>query len=323
MVCKSHSASWVFVCLGILLFLNGKWALGADFPDKSVRVIVNYAPGSGADAEARGITPYVQKHLGVSVNIENVPGADGRIGLSRLWKSKSDGYTLIIHTTTMSLVGETLFNPEYRVADLSHIYSWSRTNMVLTVNIETYKTFDEFVKAGRERQLSAGLPGRGSLSHLLGSMLTDELGLKVKWVPFDGGGEALAALAGKHIDFAVGGSTTALPLVKGGKLRPLLVLADRKDSVYPDVPLAKNAGLKLSFFAAIRGVDGPPKMLPQVVKILEDAFAKAAKEPEYMAWAQQKRMLDVVPLDQEEYAKAIEEQQKLIEKYKDVLKQDK
>ncbi len=301
------------------LAFTGTAASAAAFPEKSVTVVVNFSPGSGIDLEARGIVPYVQKHLGVTVSIENVPGADGKIGLTRVWKARPDGYTLVIHSTTLTLIGERISEPEYRFSEFSHIFSWSRTSQVLVVNAERWKTSDEFVKAARERQLSAGLPGRGTAAHLSGLIFVDALGIKVNWVPFDGSGEALTALAGKHIDFAVVGSTSPVSLVKAGKLRPLVVFANKQDVVFPDVPLAKDLGYQFAVVPLIRGIDGPPKTDPAAVRAVEAAFARAVKEPDYLAWGQ-KRMLEVVSLGHEDYSKAIEGQEKEIDRYKSFFK---
>jgi tripartite-type tricarboxylate transporter receptor subunit TctC len=301
------------------LVLVGTAASGATFPTKPVTVIVNFSPGAGIDLEARGIVPYVQKHLGTRVTIENVPGADGKIGLTRVWKAKPDGYNVIIHTTTLTLIGERIAETEYRFIDFTHIFSWSRTNSVLVVNSEKWKTFNEFVTAAKERALSAGVPGRGTASHLAGLILVDALGIKVNWVPFDGSGEALTALAGNHIDFASVASTSGLPLVKAGKLRALVAFANNKDPVFPDVPLAKDLGYNFPVVPMIRGVDGPPKMDQAATKAIEAAFAKAIKDPEYLAWAE-KRMVEVISLNQEEYTKAIESQITEIDRYKNFFK---
>ncbi|MFB3884866.1 MAG: tripartite tricarboxylate transporter substrate binding protein [Thermodesulfobacteriota bacterium] len=317
--CCTRIIVLVFSFLVFLVFTMGI-SFGVGFPEKPIKVIIPYPAGSSIDAEARCILPFVEKHLGVRVTIENIPGADQKIGLTKVWKAKPDGYTLLIHTTTMSVIGEyIILNPEYRIIDLSHIFSWSQTNSVLVVNTETWKSFAEFVKAARERVLSAGLPGRGTSSHLNALILADKLGIKANWVPFDGSAEVGSALAGKHIDFSVCATTSALPLVKAGKLKPLLVLADSKDNVFPDIPLAREAGYNFNVIPLIRGADGPPKIPTEVIGVLETAFGKAAKEPEFLAWAE-KRMMKVVPLNHDEYRKAIEGQQKETAKYKDLLK---
>ncbi len=316
---KCYSGILCFLCFCLTLFFGEGKVLSAKFPEKTVKFIVAFSPGAGIDLEARGLVPYLQKYLGVSTTIENVPGADGKIGLTKTWRANPDGYTLAIHTTTMTLMGEILLNPEYRVADFSHIYSWSLSNTVLVVQSEKWKTFDELVQDARKRPVSVGMAGRGSSTHLNSIILWNGLGIKVNWVPYDGAGNALAALAGGHIDVVAAATTSALTLVKAGKIRPLLVLANSKDMVYPDVPLAKDLGYKHTFVPMIRGADGPPKMGTQVVKVLEEAFAKAVKDPGYIQWANN-RMMEIIPLNSSEYGKMIETQQKEIEKFRDLLK---
>lgn len=312
----------VLISFGVGCFLNVANISAANFPEKPIKIIVPFGPGSGVDAEARGIAPYLQKNLGVTVTIENVPGADGRIGLTKAWKADPNGYTFVIHTATMSLIGEALFNPEYRVRDFSRIFSWTSFNQVLVVNTESWKNWDEFIKAARTRTLSLGMPGRGSASHLMGLILVDGLAVKVNWVPFDGGAGAITALAGKHIDFASVATTTALPMVRANKLRPLLVLADEKDPVFPDISISKDLGYSFPSIPTLRGIDGPPKMAMEKIKIIEAAVAKAIKEPDYIAYAKRK-MTDIIPLDHEEYQKAIERQYKEIQKYKGFFKEEK
>jgi len=294
-------------------------ALSAAFPAKPVRLIIGFAAGSGVDIEARGLAPYLQKHLGTQVIIENVPGANAKIALTKVWRANPDGYNVMIHTTTMSIIGQFMLNPEYRIPDFAHIYSWSATNQVLVVNSEVFKSFDDFIKEGKKRTLSAGLPGIGTASHLSGLLLVEGLGIKVNWVPFDGSGDALTSLAGKHIDFASVATTSAPPLVKAGKITPLVVLANEKDIVFPNVPLAKDLGYNFTIIPLLRGADAPPKTPPVVLKRLEEAFALAVQEPDYLSWAQ-KRMMATTPLNGVEYGKAIERQTKEVEKYKHLLK---
>ncbi len=309
----------LLLVLGLVFFFKGAEVYGAGFPQKPVRIIVNFPAGSAIDLEARGIAPYLEKHLGVRIIIENLPGADGKIGLIKAWKAKPDGYTLVMHTASMSILVEKLTNPEYRIIDFSHISPLSRTNSVLVVNAEKWKTFDEFLLAARKGTLSAGLPGIGSTSQLNGLILTDGLGIKVNWVPFGGSPEALTSLAGKHIDLCISGSNVVLPLVKSGRLRPLLALTDNKDMIFPNIPLAKEVGYDFNFVSTIRGVDGPPRIPAEVINVIEKAFAKAVKEPNFLAWTRD-RMLEVFTLNPKAYTKLIESQQKEAEKYKEAFK---
>jgi tripartite-type tricarboxylate transporter receptor subunit TctC len=138
-------------------------------------------------------------------------------------------------------------------------------------------------------------------------------------VPFDSGGAAVQALAGKHVDFAAASTTSALPLVKAGKLNAILVLANSKDIVFPNIPLAKDLGYNFPIIPMLRGADAPPKTPVAVIRKLEEAFAKAVKEPAFLTWAKS-RMMEITPLNSVEYGNAIGKQQKEIENYKSFLK---
>jgi len=321
---KTNGSAQSLMLFGVCLFLllGTERAVAASFPEKPVKIIANFPAGSVIDMEARGVAPFLEKYLGVSVMVENVTGADGKIGLIKLWKSKPDGTTLIYHTTTMSIIVEQLSNPEYRIADLSHVFGLTRSNQVLVVHPEKWKTFDEFMNAARSSTLSAGLAGRGSTSHLNGLQFSVGAGIKVNWVPFDGAPGALAAVAGKHIDFAIASTTSATSLAKAGKLKPLVVLANSQDIAFPDVKLLKDFGYTFRVFPPIRGIDGPPKMEAGVVETLEKAFLKASKDPDFLGWAKKTRT-EIIGLGAQEYGEEIRSEAKEVETFKDLLKGEK
>ena len=315
-----------FVCalLGILVGLTimmPSSAMAAGYPERPIKLVVGFAAGSGNDIEARALAPFLQKHLGVRVVVENQPGAEGKTALTKLWRAKPDGYTITIQPTTMSVINQYMLLPEYKILEFSHIFSWTAVNQVIVVHADTYKTFEDFVREAKKRTLAGGTPGLGTTSHLNGMMLADGVGIKINWVPFSGSGEAVTSLAGKHIEFAVTATPSALPLVRAGKLRPLLVLANKKDVVFPEIPLAKDMGYNFPVIPLVRGADAPPKTPLPVIKILEAAFAKAIKEPEYISWSE-KRMSPLHSLGSVEYGKVLQKQQQDVEKYKDMLKQE-
>lgn len=215
----------LFGCATILFVTASVW--GADFPQKPVRIIVGSSAGGGDDTETRGIAPYVQKYLGVNVITENQPGAGGKIAFEKFMKIRPDGYSLMTSTFPRGPIIENMEKVSFRVKDYTPIYAWSRTNQILVVNVDTWKTLDEFVKVAKARTLSGGLSGRGSTTHLAGLVAMDAIGIKVNWVPYEGSAESLPALAGKHLDFTVSLATSAMPLIQAGKLRPLLLFGLR------------------------------------------------------------------------------------------------
>ncbi len=293
------------------------WAQEA-FPTKPIHLIVPFAAGSGTDTEARGMQPYMEKYLKVRVIIENVPGAGCKIGLTKTWKSKPDGYTLLYHIIPTSITNQYMLKGDYQVRDFTHIYAVSKTNSVLTVPVDSWKTWDEFLKAARSRTLSAATSAIAGAAHLVGMAMAEKLGLKISWVPYEGGSDAVTAVSGKHLDIGVTFTTTALTLVDAGKLRPLVVFSEEKDPTFPQVPTIKQLGYDIRCIAAIRGIVGPPGVPPARAKILEAAMAKVVQDPGYLDWTKKRRM-DIVPFSAAEYLRNTVQQYEAIDKFRDVL----
>ena len=295
-------------------------ALAADFPNKPVKLIVTAAAGGGEDTEARAIAPFVEKHLGQPVVIENQPGAGGKIAFEKFVSIKPDGYTLITYTFPKSVIIEYQGKTGYRTRDFTPVFAWSRSSQLLVVNADSWKTMAEFVKAAKEKPLSGGLSGRGSTTHLMGLIALDELGItKVNWVPYEGSAGSVTALAGKHLDFTLSLATSAVALIQAGKLRPLLLFSDKRDPYMPDVPIPKELGFDMSFIPTLRGVEAPPNTPADVVKTLEDAFRKAAQEPGFMDIAA-KRKIVLEPVGSKEFGKAVADVYPRIAKFEPMLK---
>jgi len=294
-------------------------ALAQKFPTKPVKLIVTAAAGGGEDTEARAIAPYVEKHLGTSIVIENQPGAGGKIAFEKFQKVEPDGYTLITYTFPKSVIIEYEGATGYKTRDFTPVFAWSRSSQLLVVNAESWKTFEEFLKAAKGKTLSGGLSGRGSTTHLMGLIALDELGINANWVPYEGSAGSVTALAGKHLDFTICLATSAVSLIQAGKLRPLLLFSDKRDPYLADVPIPKDLGYDMTFIPTLRGVEAPPNTPAAVVKILEDAFRKAAAEQGFAEVAK-KRKIVLQPVGSAEYAKAVSDVYPRIAKLKDMLK---
>jgi tripartite-type tricarboxylate transporter receptor subunit TctC len=153
----------------------------------------------------------------------------------------------------------------------------------------------------------------------MGLLALDELGINANWVPYEGSAGSVAALAGKHLDFTICLATSAVSLIQAGKLRPLLLFSDKRDPYLADVPIPKDLGYDMTFIPTLRGVEAPPNTPAAVVKILEDAFRKAAAEQGFAEVAK-KRKIVLQPVGSAEYAKAVSDVYPRIAKLKDMLK---
>lgn len=310
----------VIVVLSVLIFYPS--AHGSDYPNKPIRLIVTTDAGGGEDTEARAIAPFVEKHLGQRLIIEYQIGAGGKIAFEKFQKTKPDGYSLITYTFPKSIVLEFMEKTGFRTDDFTPILGWSRSSQILVVHADTCETFEEFLKTAKARTLSGGYAGRGSSTHLTGllNMNMDQMGIKVNLVPYEGSAGSLTAVAGKHLDFAICLAPTAVPLVQAGKLRPLLLFGETRDPYMPDVPTAKDLGINLNLIPTVRGAWAPPKTSPAIIKVLEDAFTKAVKEPGFIDIAN-KRKLVLHSISSRELADIVTDTYPKIGKYQQMLKE--
>jgi len=291
-----------------------------DFPEKDITYMVSYAVGGKADLMARSIAPYVQERLGVSLRIENYPGVV-RIGLNKLWKSRSDGYTIGGLSLPAPVITELTSQTDYRSVEFTPIYAWNVSNHVLQAHSNGPKTLAELLQMAKGKQLTCAVGAFGTGAHLVGILMTRGLGIDVRWVHYNSGGEANTALAGGHVDLNIAGVTPqAASLAKSGKVRALLVAADERDPAFPDTPIPKELGYSFTIICSMEGVVAP-KGLPQDQLLrLEKAFSEAAKDPRFVKWADETKT-QIVSLPSKAFGQKISEYYREVDKYKAYLKQ--
>jgi len=299
---------------------EGWESIRAAFPKKTIKIITG--PG-GEDADVREIAPYVQKYLGVDVFIENIVGFWGKIAFEKFQTTEPDGYTLISYTFPRSIIIENMSKTNFRTKDFTPIFAWSVGNQLLVVPPDTYKTFDEFLKDAKTKTLTGAIPVRGGTSHLAGLLLADGLGINVNWMPYEGSASSIAALARKDVDFTICLATALPSWIRAGKIRLLAVLPDRRGPrgpYFPDIPTLKELGYDISYVTTRHVLEAPPNTPPQIVRVLEEAFSKAVKEPAYIEWAK-KNYVIIDPLSAQEFCKEVAESYPRIEKLKEMLEE--
>jgi len=301
---------------------EGWESIRAAFPKKPIKIIVPTGPG-GEDAEIRGIAAYVQKYLRVDVLIENIVGLWGKIAFEKFQRTEPDGYTLISYTFPRSIIIENMGETNFRTKDFTPIFAWSIGNQLLVIPPDTYETFDEFLKDAKTKTLTGAIPVRGGTSHLAGLLLADGLGINVNWMPYEGSASSIAALARKDVDFTVCLATALPSWIRAGKIRLLAVFPDRRGPrgpYFPDIPTLKELGYKISYVTVRHVVEAPPNTPPHIVRILEEAFSRAVKQPAYIEWARKNNVV-VDPLSAQELYKEVAKAYPRIEKFKEIFEE--
>jgi tripartite-type tricarboxylate transporter receptor subunit TctC len=298
---KAKGFSTGLLCFVTLIVFSSRVLPAAEqFPDpgKTITIMAIVAAGGMSDMQIRAIGVQLSKHLGgVRIMVENDPGASGKIAYEKAYKAKPDGYTLLNYNLPAPIITEIVEkNVRYKTADFVPIYAISVLPNVIVVHPDTWKTIDEFVQEGQKRTLSIGTTGNKTANYLQAVAFADAVKIKANFVPFGGGSESTQTLAGKHIDAVVTPVLTAFPLVKAGKLRPLMVLSDEPDDTYPGVPISRGSKWDIAAFPLMGTYVAPPNTPADRVKTLEEAFAKSVKEPQFLDWAK-KVNFDVAPMD--------------------------
>jgi len=219
------------------------------WPDKPIKLIVNFPPGGVADTLARSIGPGLSEALKQPVVIENRPGANGSIGADAVAKSPADGYTFLVTSGGAMTVDPFLYSslPYDTQKDLAPVASLAIVRVFLVVHPSVpAKSMNELVAYGRGNPgtLSYGSAGSGSSPHLAGEMFAREAKLKAVHVPYKGAAPALNDLLGGQVQFMFDPGP-ALQHVAAGKLVVLGVASSKRASRYPDIATLAELGLNV------------------------------------------------------------------------------
>ena len=219
----------------------------AQFPDRPVRIVVAFAPGTGSDVLARLVASGMGPLLNGTVIVDNRPGGGGITGTESVARSPADGYTLALGTTS-TLVTNPALNPAAKYSvdkDFAPVAGLGKAWYVLVTaeSPETPKTLGELVTRLKAKPASFASAGQGTITHLASEMFLSRVGVTdATHVPYKGSGQAMSDVAGGQVLFASDTVAAALPLIRGGKLRALAVTAPERLATLPDVPTTKELG---------------------------------------------------------------------------------
>jgi tripartite-type tricarboxylate transporter receptor subunit TctC len=226
------------------------------YPAKSLRIIVPFAPGGSTDIFARLIAERLATALAQPVVVENRAGASGNIGADAVARSAPDGYTLLMATTGVMAINNALFkNMSYDAAKdlVPVIFIASISNVLAVPDGLPAKNVAELVALAKKKpgDLSFASSGAGSSTHLSAELFKSMAGIDVVHVPFKGSGQALIDVVAGRVSMIFDNMPSALPHIRGGKLRALGVTGLKRSPALPEVPTISEAGDK----SGLRGYD--------------------------------------------------------------------
>jgi tripartite-type tricarboxylate transporter receptor subunit TctC len=246
------------------------------FPNKPIRLVVPFAPGGGSDTVGRLLAQRLSETLGVSVVVDNKPGAAGVLGTEIVARAPADGYTLLLadspHTFNHLVLTKVPYDP---LKDFRPIAVVARTPLVLAVPVKfAAQSAREFITMAKSQpgQLSMGSGGNGSIAHLAQELFKMKSGVQLIHIPYKGSGPAINDVVGGQIQAILTPAPGVVPQVQGGKLRALAVTAAKRSTVMPDAPTFTELGLAELEIYNWYGVLAPAQTPPEVIAKLSDAI---------------------------------------------------
>jgi len=263
------------------------------YPQRAITVVVPFAPGGPTDVIARIMADHMGRTFGQQMVVENVTGAGGTVGVTRVMKSPPDGYTILMgnlgtQAASVGLYPNLAYDPR---TDFEPIMNTASTPMLVVAKkdlpVKDFREFVDYLKANASK-MNYGTGGIGATSHLTCLFLDSLLDVKPQHVPFRGSGPALNALLGGQIDYVCDQTVGVVPAIQANEAKGLVVAVSNRLPVVPNVPTSAEQGLpefQATGWNALFAPKGTPK---EIVGKLNTA-AKAALADE----ATRKRLLDL------------------------------
>jgi tripartite-type tricarboxylate transporter receptor subunit TctC len=293
------------------------------YPNKPVTVVVPFTAGGPTDTVARSLGQAMTKSLGQSVVVENVGGAGGTVGATRVKNAAPDGYTVLLHhigmSTAPALYRKLAYNPQTDFEFIGLIVDVPMTMIARSdFPAKDFRELVTYVKANRAK-LNLANAGLGAASHLCGLMFQNAIEADVTTVPFKGTADAMNALLGKQVDFLCDQTTNTSGQIKAGSVKAYAVTSAKRVPTLPDLPTMQEGGLKGFEVGIWHGVYAPKGTPKAAIDKLVAAMQDASKNPGFRT-----RMSDlgatVYPVEQINPAALASHLKSEIEKWGPVIK---
>ena len=259
-----------------LLALVSAMAAAQQYPTRPIRMLIPFTAGSAADIIARSMEPAMRDRLGQALVMDNRGGAGGNIAAELAAKAPPDGYTLLMATIGTQAINVSLYNnlSYHPQRDFTTITLVGDSPNALVVNPSVpARTLKEFIALAKSKPgvLNYGSSGAGTTVHLAAELFSVMTGTKMVHVPFKGAAESLTALISGETDLQFASLSSAIPLIKSGRLRALGITSPKRSPSIPELATIAELGLPGYEAVAWFGIVGPAKLPANMVATINKA----------------------------------------------------
>src|SRR5258705_775311 len=253
------------------------------YPNRTIKIIAPFPAGAPVDSVARLIADRLERAWGQPVVVENRGGGGGIVGTNAVAKSPSDGYTLLL-TSTSPIAAAPALNksvPYDSLKDFAPIWAINASGLVVVVNPSLpIKTLADLVRYAREHpgKLSFASSGHGTNQHLAGELFMARTGVRLVHVPYRGGFAGTTDLIAGHVDLMFDSLGNTLQNIRTGKLRALAVLRQRRSAQLPDLATAAEAGVAGVEMSGWLGLFSPARTPQAILNQLTRALFAAIRQ---------------------------------------------
>lgn len=276
-MCQGHVHICACLILALAALIGGVTVSSAqDYPTRPVTLVVPQAPGGPGDVVARIMAETMRASLGQPIIIENIVGAGGSIGVSRVARAAPDGYTIVLGNWGSHVVNGVTYDLKYNLIDSFTPISLIAENYQLIVGRKSLpprdlSTLIEWLRANRDKA-TQGISGWGAPSHVFGLFLQKTIGVQLQLIPFRGAAPAMQGLVGEQVDLLIDNTANSLPLVESQQIRALAVTSLKRLPSAPQIPTADESGLPGFSTSNWYGYWAPAQTPSQIVSKLNQAI---------------------------------------------------
>lgn len=273
-----------FLAMGLIAPSTGAQSA---WPTRPVKIVVPFSPGGATDALARGVAAELSRAFSQPFVVENRGGAGGNLGAGIVAKSPADGYTLLMGTVgniaiNPSLYSKMSFDPQKDFAPITLVAS---VPLVMVMNTETAKNLGinnvmDFIKYAKSHPGKLNMASGGPGTHLPGELFKWRTGVFMTHIPYPGSSPALTGMLAGSVDVMFDNLPSALPQIKGGKLKGIAVTSAKRSAAMPELPTIQDAAQLKDFdVSAWFGLLAPAGTPADIVNRIQKEVAKALASP--------------------------------------------